>query len=152
MLPAQFIQGIKMKLLILHLSDIHISSPADPILSRIDLLAEAVRSVSSGVERCIIALTGDIAYSGSKFEYEIAKSFLKNLQEAISSLSASRPDHQVQEITIAISPLTLTCDESSLDRRNCSARYQMKPMSPFLAHAFLYRLIFFPFSSTLIPT
>jgi hypothetical protein len=68
-----------MKFAIVHLSDIHIKNAKDPVLARIDKIADAVRGVSYDIEFCVIAITGDIAYSGKEDQYVLASDAIKKL-------------------------------------------------------------------------
>ena len=72
-----------MKLLILQLSDIHIKSSRDAILTRTQKIADAVRSRTTDSAACLIALTGDIAYSGDEEQYLLAIDFVRAIQSAI---------------------------------------------------------------------
>jgi 3',5'-cyclic AMP phosphodiesterase CpdA len=69
-----------MKVSILHLSDIHFSSTkSNPILGLTEAIACAISGQTCG-DNIIIAVSGDIAFSGRKEEYEIAASFFEDLQ------------------------------------------------------------------------
>jgi 3',5'-cyclic AMP phosphodiesterase CpdA len=69
-----------MKLLILHLSDIHIRSQRDAILSKAPEIVAATASRAFDVEHIFVALTGDIAFSGASAEYVAANEFLTTLK------------------------------------------------------------------------
>jgi predicted MPP superfamily phosphohydrolase len=75
--------------LIVHLSDIHIKADGteNPICSRAAAIANAL-AARFDIQRpdvCIIALTGDIAYSGDRTEYALATPFLGELRAQIDS-------------------------------------------------------------------
>jgi len=72
-----------LNLLIVHISDIHFTLSTNPVLAHAERLLEAVRSVSVGITECIVAVTGDVAFSGDKGEYEIAAEFLSKIMTAI---------------------------------------------------------------------
>ncbi|MGD0279865.1 MAG: metallophosphoesterase [Smithella sp.] len=73
-----------MKVSILHLSDIHFSlSRNNPILYLTDAIASAISGQPYG-DNIIIAVSGDIAFSGKKEEYDIASSFFEDLQLKIN--------------------------------------------------------------------
>ena len=74
-----------MKTAILHLSDLHISSPEDYIVSRTDIMANGIRYYINECNRCIIVITGDIIDKGNVAAYSIAKDFLTTLKNALSS-------------------------------------------------------------------
>lgn len=75
--------------LIVHLSDIHIKADGteNPICSRATAIANALaaRFDIQRPDACIIALTGDIAYSGDSKEYELATAFLGALRAQLDS-------------------------------------------------------------------
>src|SRR5450759_1943574 len=71
-----------MRLLLLHLSDLHFCEPAheNASLSRIQQLASAVGSLPSTPDIACVVVSGDIAYSGRPPEYEIAARFFVELR------------------------------------------------------------------------
>ncbi|EUJ10298.1 putative phosphohydrolase [Methylophilaceae bacterium 11] len=83
-----------MKLLILHLSDIHVHENNNPVLERYEKIGATLLSVMPDVGAVFIVVTGDIAFSGSKLEYEHATVFLQNLIKYIES-KISIPVHVI---------------------------------------------------------
>jgi predicted MPP superfamily phosphohydrolase len=73
-----------MKIIILHLSDIHLASNTDPIFSRFEEIAATATSLSVEISDYIIAVSGDIANWGTPEQYEFANQFFNNLKESIS--------------------------------------------------------------------
>jgi len=69
-----------MKAVILHLSDIHIKNDEDPVLKNAPLIAKALYQHIDDESHLIVLISGDIAYSGQKNEYELATSFLKEIE------------------------------------------------------------------------
>lgn len=63
-----------MSLSVIHFSDIHIKGTDDVILQRIDKLKAACVSALPSNGDVVIAVSGDIAFSGKKEEYALAKS------------------------------------------------------------------------------
>lgn len=84
-----------MKLLLLHLSDIHIKDDKNPALNRYKEIGSTVISIAPEVSVIFIVITGDIAYSGIKEEYILATAFINNLINHIqqSSNVSSIPIH-----------------------------------------------------------
>src|ERR1700752_3803142 len=70
---------------VIHISDIHIKSNYgdNPILKKQDKIFESVRNVLAGSNAIVIAVTGDIAFSGKKEEYALAKDFFSGLVNKI---------------------------------------------------------------------
>lgn len=50
-----------MKILIAHISDIHISTPSDVVFSRISAIAAAINSRIGEAAAILLVLTGDVA-------------------------------------------------------------------------------------------
>lgn len=76
-----------MRILIMHLSDIHFGQPEGHVSRKIEALRGVVQANSSEVEACFIVVAGDIAYSGKRKEYEVALNFFGALRTAIESIS-----------------------------------------------------------------
>jgi hypothetical protein len=96
-----------MKLLIVHLSDIHIKSEEDQILSRAVQIASA--AASAHIERpigCLIICTGDVAYSGTATQYQCASRFLIKIRESL------REHLGTDDIQIVAIPGNHDCDFS----------------------------------------
>ena len=70
---------------ILHLSDIHIRSIDDPIITLSREIAKTAFHDARDTGVCLILVSGDIAFSGSADEYEAAKLFLRNMRDAIEN-------------------------------------------------------------------
>ena len=58
--------------LVVHLSDIHVQSENDAVLSRAPEIVAALRSISPIASRALILVSGDIAYSGTEWQYLVA--------------------------------------------------------------------------------
>ncbi len=72
-----------MKVLVLHLSDIHIRTPGDVILGRTRNIVDAVKNLESEIGAVVCVLSGDIAYSGAEDEYLLALDFVANLRKGL---------------------------------------------------------------------
>lgn len=73
-----------MKLLLIHLSDIHIKNELNPIQSRLELLVRSFKDEAMSVDYIYIVITGDIAYSGLGKEYYIAISLIEEIKSLIN--------------------------------------------------------------------
>jgi len=74
-----------MGLSIIHFSDIHIKAKTDKILKRIDFLKAACVSALPNNGNVVIAISGDIAFSGKPEQYELARSLLDHIVEYIKN-------------------------------------------------------------------
>lgn len=74
-----------MKILIVQLSDAHITEYQNPILSRVQSISDAVKNLDYQLDGCFVVLSGDAAFSGSESEYEIAMGFLAELQHTLGN-------------------------------------------------------------------
>lgn len=74
-----------MTISIIHFSDIHISNSSDLICKRLEKIEQACLSYLPKKGLIIIAISGDIAQSGLKQQYEIAKTFFNDLKSYLQS-------------------------------------------------------------------
>lgn len=72
-----------MTAVILHLSDIHIRTPRDPILKRGSSIAAATFASLPAASHVFIVCTGDVAYSGDVEQYSLAKEFFYSIEGCI---------------------------------------------------------------------
>jgi hypothetical protein len=102
-----------MRISILHLSDIHLRAGVDNApLRRVEEIVKAVASVASGVESCIILLSGDIAFKGSEDDYSLARTWIATLKQHLkTALKAPYGDIECQ-LHIAACPGNHDCDFS----------------------------------------
>jgi len=96
-----------MSLIVVQVSDLHIKNEASKGAARISLLAGAIGSLRSKSENILLLLTGDIAFSGKRSEYEIAKFELDNLRERLVK------EWGFSDIRIAACPGNHDCDFGS---------------------------------------
>jgi predicted MPP superfamily phosphohydrolase len=102
-------KGKMMKLLILQLSDIHFKENNNTLEMKKDKLVASVRNITNGINNLFITITGDIANTGAKKEFEIANSFFTYLSEELNKYN---PGLQVYFIT---APGNHDCDFSEND-------------------------------------
>ncbi|WP_347841545.1 metallophosphoesterase [uncultured Draconibacterium sp.] len=72
---------------ILHLTDLHIKSSENFLLSRIDKIHDSVRIDILKLERIYFVITGDIVDKGIKSAYSQAKKFLFDLKNKLESIN-----------------------------------------------------------------
>jgi Calcineurin-like phosphoesterase len=73
-----------MKVLFLHLSDFHFRQGTDPALARVKQIAAALGAIDAIADACVVAATGDIAFSGRKAEFEVAERFFYSLRDELA--------------------------------------------------------------------
>ncbi len=79
-----------MKALLLHLSDIHISSSNHPVLKKAPFIVDAVKNVASSCDVAVCVISGDLAFSGLESEYLEALTFLDSIREKISDSTGAK--------------------------------------------------------------
>lgn len=72
-----------MSAIVLHLSDIHIRSERDPILKRAPEIARATYAALPSASAVLIVVSGDIAFSGKREQYDAALAFFDKLRAEI---------------------------------------------------------------------
>lgn len=74
-----------MKVVLLHLSDIHIKGDSDPILEEHLSIARTLYSQLDNDTHVIILISGDIAFSGTEEQYNLASTFLKKIESHVKT-------------------------------------------------------------------
>jgi len=140
------------KLMILHLSDIHIPDASAAVLLRADAIAKATFQRLPEVASLAIVVSGDIAARGKKAEYDLAAKFLREIQEAIS-----RESPRVV-IRLFVCPGNHDCDfgRNNDTREAVLARIRLLESSPpsasLIETAVSVQADFFAFREELTPT
>ena len=94
-----------MKLLIVHLSDIHFNQTSNSLLRKKEELFNSIKNQVRDVEKTIIIVSGDIAFSGKQEEYKIADDFFT---EIIIKLE----EYSQKSVNIVMTPGNHDCDFS----------------------------------------
>jgi 3',5'-cyclic AMP phosphodiesterase CpdA len=68
-----------MSFIVVQISDIHFQAPQEVIASRATSLVKAVLAEIPKPDACLLVFTGDVANTGDKAEYEVAKSFVSRI-------------------------------------------------------------------------
>lgn len=92
-----------MSAVILHLSDIHIKTAADPILRRTQEIAACTFSFLPTASHVFVVVSGDIAFSGEPDQYGWAKCFFDGLRSSIQKETDS-------PVTFIVAPGNHDCD------------------------------------------
>jgi len=100
-------QGATLKILILHLSDVHFKSQNNPIVERRGRIVEAVRNLEFALDRAILVISGDIAHSGAEAEYLVALDFVESLCTELK-----REFRQTDDVPCIVVPGNHDCDFS----------------------------------------
>lgn len=83
-----------MKLVITQLSDIHFREGSNPVIDRLPQIIASIRQHTMEAVANIIAVSGDIAFSGKLKEYGQARKFFAKLEKALTSKKAP-PAYQI---------------------------------------------------------
>ncbi|HXP79015.1 MAG TPA: metallophosphoesterase [Verrucomicrobiae bacterium] len=75
-----------MNLAIIQISDIHISNKDNSILNKARAIKAAVQPLISSESALLLACSGDVAYSGTKQEYDVAKIFMADLATNLAQI------------------------------------------------------------------
>lgn len=73
-----------MKVLMVHLSDIHVKSEEDYILGRASNIAEAVRNLDHDLAACFVVVSGDSTFSGTEEQYYAVMGLLQELKDTLT--------------------------------------------------------------------
>ena len=99
-----------MKLMLIHLSDIHITSEEDVITNRYPQIVNAVRNLDYSLDMCVVVVTGDIAFSGNDEQYLIAWEFLDTVKKLLSEHLRKASGNNPVPIHIVVVPGNHDCD------------------------------------------
>lgn len=80
-----------MKLLVMHLSDIHIRDRSDAIFAKKDRMMKAILSEAVGINEAFVVISGDIAFSGAEEEYTVATELLDGIEKDIRKQFSNPP-------------------------------------------------------------
>ncbi|MDD5530987.1 MAG: metallophosphoesterase [bacterium] len=92
-----------MKIMIVHLSDLHLKSEGNIILTRQKQICNAIQNMTFGMDKIFIVISGDVAYSGKETEYGQATILLDYIKKTIKEYSK-------KEINYIIIPGNHDCD------------------------------------------
>lgn len=73
-----------MKITLVHFSDIHFREGENHLNNKTESLKKALNQIDLDCQHIIIAITGDIAFSGKKEEYEIANVFFQDIAKSLT--------------------------------------------------------------------
>ena len=99
-----------MKIMLLHLSDIHIKSSEDVITQRATQIVDAVKNIDYSIDICAVVVTGDVAFSGSDEEYLVAWEFLENIKKLLSENLSGACRNDSGSVSLIVVPGNHDCD------------------------------------------
>jgi hypothetical protein len=81
-----------MRILLLHLSDLHFRSLQDPLMGKAERISSAVKDLEYDLSGLVLVISGDVAFSGAQPEYAAAQTFISNLTSRLQdSLGLQMP-------------------------------------------------------------
>lgn len=93
-----------MKLLIVHLSDIHLHIKENPAVAKFPFITKALQNEEVQLDGVIVVVAGDIAYSGKADEYKLATENLSRLQKELAEKT------KVDDVRFIFVPGNHDCD------------------------------------------
>lgn len=81
-----------MKVLFLHISDIHLKSNGNSILSKTNKFFDSFKNKLDEVDQFVIVSSGDIAFSGEKNQYKVAQELIETIKLKVSEYSNHNPE------------------------------------------------------------
>ena len=99
-----------MRLMLIHLSDIHITSPDDAIIGRHSQIVDAVKNLDYSLDACVVVVTGDIAFAGTVDQYLVAMDFLDDIKTLLESKLSGGLGHESVPIHWVVIPGNHDCD------------------------------------------
>ena len=102
-----------MKLLLIHLSDIHMTSEDDVVTDRYPQIVNAVKNLDYSLDLCVLVVTGDIAYSGTAEQYLIAFDFFVNIKDMLAENLSGTLEDQAVPVHLVMIPGNHDCDFSA---------------------------------------
>jgi len=99
-----------MKLLIVHLSDLHIRSKSDWVFDKSSAINNIVKNIEYQLDRVFIVITGDISFEGNEEQLSYGFEFISNLAKIFEeNISSSVKDEKVK-VNLIIVPGNHDCD------------------------------------------
>lgn len=98
------------KVLILHLSDVHVADASDVILDRAGLIAAAIQDMELGIDHAAILVSGDLAQSGKDPQYLLIWEFLERLKGEMQHRLSQRSHVETVPVSFLAIPGNHDCD------------------------------------------
>ena len=92
-----------MRILIVHLSDVHITGSNDLVLSRSKAIIDAVKNIDYTLDCCAIVVSGDLTYAGSEDQYLLFMEFLEEISKGLqASLQSNGANNNVPVYIVTV--------------------------------------------------
>ena len=91
-----------MKLLIIHLSDIHVKAGSDPVFAKRDELLASVRHLTSGIDAAVLAISGDLTQSATEEQLYAAWEYLDGIQTQLTEYIATVSERKILVHVVAV--------------------------------------------------
>ncbi len=96
--------SLPMKILVIHLSDIHLRESDNSCVDKLPLISTALQNEELELDSAIVVISGDVSYSGTDRQYGLATSLLTSLATTL------RDKLQLDAIRFAFVPGNHDCD------------------------------------------
>lgn len=98
-----------MKLLIVHIGDIHVRTASDPVLAYPEVIAESIKDIDGSIDAVFVCVTGDLTWEGLEDQYYHSWSFLSALQDSLGKSISFSPSFG-SPVHLVVVPGNHDCD------------------------------------------
>jgi len=99
-----------MKLLIVHISDLHLKAEENQHIKRAPQIASAIVATDPCATALVIVVSGDFVFSGKREQFDLAEAFLDSISSSVRATS------RIKEIEYVIAPGNHDCDFDKSDQ------------------------------------
>ena len=99
-----------MRLMLIHLSDLHVVTKDDEITSRYSQIVDTVKNLDYSLDACVVVVTGDIAFSGTEDQYLVSMDFLDNVKALLVSKLSGVLGNESVPVHLVVVPGNHDCD------------------------------------------
>lgn len=97
-----------MRIVVIQLSDLHARDAHNPVLGRTEAIVDAVRGLDFAPGLYLVALTGDMTFSGTAAQFDLVSKWVEDL---VARLKLAGP--QIASVRVVACPGNHDCDFSS---------------------------------------
>ncbi len=116
----------RMKICVVHLSDIHVRQADDQVLTRGKAIATAVLNNAPPSDAYVLAISGDCAFSGRSDQYDLVEKFLRDVKSELQQNG--------RQVFVAVTPgnhdLDLTAEPDTRQILLSSSREKLATIDP----------------------